>query len=197
MAVQTTTNPQKLCDSISVTHRFKRLILWLCVLIAETVDVRFKAFWALTSIGGNLPRLQVVNHVLLQTNKTGVWFQNIVNSSSSCFHFSLMTNFLVVMVGVVLLKKLFPSKFLLKCSHLALIRNTTRLLLSTFCASNTSGKTVAVAWWLLWLVCWRFWIQTDTVQSTDRDHNWLESSYRMAFFSDQYCSVKALAAMHI
>lgn len=43
-------------------------------------------------------------------------------------------------MGVVLLKKLFPSKFLLKCSHLALIRNATRLLLSTFCASNTSGK---------------------------------------------------------
>lgn len=28
------------------------------------------------------------------------------------------------------------------------------------------------------------WILTDTMQSTDRDHDWLEGSNRMAFFSD-------------
>lgn len=116
MAVQRTTNQ----DSISVTHRFRRLTLWLCVLIAETVDVWFKTFWALTSfkhrwMEATSISYMSVNHVLLQINKTGVQLQNIVNSSSSCFLFSLMTNFLAVMVGVGLLKKLFPSKFLLKC----------------------------------------------------------------------------------
>ncbi|KAF3696636.1 hypothetical protein EXN66_Car012314 [Channa argus] len=39
------------------------------------------------------------------------------------------------------------------------------------------------------------WIYTDTMQSID--HNWLEGSNMMAFFTDQYCSIKALAAMHI
>lgn len=54
-------------------------------------------------------------------------------------------------------------------------------------------KTQAVASQRRWL--WSE--QKDTMQWTDRDKDWLEGSNWMAFFGDQYWSIKALTAMHI
>lgn len=41
------------------------------------------------------------------------------------------------------------------------------------------------------------WIWTDLFWGVDGNQNWLESSNGMAFLTDQYCNIKALASVHI